>query len=522
MAMSPTKSIHENKNPGGKQGVFPSLDVRFKRFDGFKQESSKFATLVYGHAGKPKVLNYDLATLVKRGAFLTALSAKGTIFTMDIAVWQALGLYFSIAAVCGSAFFFLSTDADFDYTKLETVSNYLNMFIPFILGLYVSLTLQRWWELRTNGIGKVLDAAQNLVMICVALLPGVEFQEFHDQVLKYALASVSLVVQTVRNKENVEALGPKQECLLSAEEVEILIDIPIRPRPAVLWSWICAVTTKVMEEQGVPPGKHRDVLIECLKARDGISLIWTYLGTQLPFAYVHLVTFLVNLNNLVMAVKCGVIFAASLRDMNWIHAGSQVVFIFVVPLLYQGLLSVSYIIHDPFGEDLLDFPIMAFQEYCNEACLVFSNYTHKCPALQTDYGPPPTARMLALRKGLGRIMANREAEAEASKQKPPAPMPKDQQDGVDDTDGEVIESPLLDSLREQMRVKDELVACLQMQNSSLESNVAVVSTRLRTIESQLGRLPPAPMQPSSSQSWCSAPTIGADRETALSNAPNAI
>jgi hypothetical protein len=491
--------------PKGSTNVFPQIDARFQRFSNFKEESSTFATLVYGHAGKAKVLKYDVATLVKRGAFLTALSAKGTIFTMDAAVWYALVMYFAVSAGSFCLAYFTADKSDFDYTKLESVSNYLNMFIPFILGLYVSLVLARWWTLRTDGIGKVLDSAQNLILICVAVLPGQEFHEWHDQVLKYALASVSLVVQTVRNKGNIDMLAA--EGLLTSEEVTLLADTPIRPRPVVMWAWICAVCTKVFEEQGIAPGKARDVVAECVKARDGISLIWTYLGTQLPFAYVHLVTFLVNLNNLVMSIKCGVVAAASVRNENWIHAGSQLVFLGVVPLLYQGLLSVSYIIHDPFGEDMLDFPVMAFQEYMNEAACTFSHFTNKCPALSVEYGPPPSKRALSLRKGAGRAVADKEAAQEYAKE---SVGEAGAQDAVEDTDGEVTESPLIASLREQARVKDELIKSLTQQNKLLESNVAVVQSRLRSLEAQMTRLPPAPGQASR---WCAAPMTGYETDT---------
>ena len=43
-------------------------------------------------------------------------------------------------------------------------------------------------------------------------------------------------------------------------------------------------------------GKFRDIAGECRKARHGISVIWSYLRTQLPFAYVHLVARLANCN----------------------------------------------------------------------------------------------------------------------------------------------------------------------------------------------------------------------------------
>ena len=35
------------------------------------------------------------------------------------------------------------------------------------------------------------------------------------------------------------------------------------------------------------------------------------------------------------------------------------VMLFVVPLIYHGMLMITHNIHDPFGEDILDFPIVA-------------------------------------------------------------------------------------------------------------------------------------------------------------------
>merc|ERR1719456_52248 len=134
------------------------------------------------------------------------------------------------------------------------------------------------------------------------------------------------------------------------------------------------INSKLCDKINLPPGKYRDVAAECVGARNGISLIWTYLRTQLPFAYVHLVTFLVNLNNLVVSVKCGMVLSMAIKAEAWSQCVNQVLFLFVVPPLYQGLLGISHVIHDPFGEDLLDFPVMAFQEYNNEGALVITGH----------------------------------------------------------------------------------------------------------------------------------------------------
>merc|ERR1719181_1846662 len=46
--------------------------------------------------------------------------------------------------------------------------------------------------------------------------------------------------------------------------------------------------------------------------------------------------------------------------MDRLQIVNECLFVIVVPLVYDGLLAISYMIHDPFGEDMLDFPIAAY------------------------------------------------------------------------------------------------------------------------------------------------------------------
>merc|ERR1719235_1145872 len=53
---------------------------------------------------------------------------------------------------------------------------------------------------------------------------------------------------------------------------------------------------------------------------------------------------------------------------DWQRCSRELFLLIVVPVLYQGLLSISYMIHDPFGEDMLDFPVAAYTEYVSQSC----------------------------------------------------------------------------------------------------------------------------------------------------------
>jgi len=102
----------------------------------------------------------------------------------------------------------------------------------------------------------------------------------------------------------------------------------------------------------------------CGEARDSVDNIAMFLQTQLPFVYVHLITLLVDVNNVLFILKCGVISAVAFMARDWQQLCSEILTCTCVPILYRGLLSISYVIHDPFGEEILDFPIGGYAAYC--------------------------------------------------------------------------------------------------------------------------------------------------------------
>eukprot|EP00746_Dinoflagellata_sp_MGD_P009422 gnl/MRDRNA2_/MRDRNA2_119164_c0_seq1.p1 gnl/MRDRNA2_/MRDRNA2_119164_c0~~gnl/MRDRNA2_/MRDRNA2_119164_c0_seq1.p1 ORF type:complete len:508 (-),score=80.53 gnl/MRDRNA2_/MRDRNA2_119164_c0_seq1:15-1538(-) len=489
-----------NGLPNGADGTSKS-DAKFKRFNTLRQETNDFATFAYGHAGTAKILTYDLQNLIQSGAVRTAWSAKGTIFSEN-AMSKTLLMYFMIGVVtAGIMASILSADPDAKTGSddVENISAYLNGFIPLILGFYISVGLVRWWELREGGVGRILDASQNVILILSAFFPDPVWHDFKDQVLKYALASVTMLINAVRGNDSIDNLGPKRDYLLTEQELNILLDISYRSRPVVMWGWIYALVVKICDEEGVPAARQRDLSQQCVHARDAVSVVWTYLNTQLPFAYVHLVTLLVNVNNLVMAWKCGLVFAVSVFDGESQRAVNQLLYIFLVPMLYHGLLSISYIIHDPFGEDMLDFPIMAFQEYMNETAASIIDGTGKCPGLKLQWGWGPEAESGAV-KSEYLLPIKRESVtptsqgSQSGKNIPPVhePCPEAASKPVSKFESK----DLTELMMGQLQAKEDLVAILTEQNRSLknrnhalDSEVAQLHKRNQLLEAQLNGTP---------------------------------
>lgn len=328
-------------------------------------EKNKISTIAYGMAGKPKLLTYNLKYLVTWGGILTSFS-KGTVMTTDKAILQFLGIQFSVFGLVFLSVLFSVEDltsSNFETSGLVNLDRYFNGYIPFVLSLYIILTLYRWWIIRVHCLGLVFDCTSNLTAIFACILPGPAHANIRANVIKWGMASIFLLVKSARNEANLDGIVAKG--LLSAEEVARIEPMSLAGRPMTMFSWILRLAQETFEGAQAP-GPHAiqwcSVFEQCVLARDAIERVYTYLHTQIPFAYVHLIGLLVNLCSLVSAARCGVLFAVAVAHGDAVDATFEV-FNMVAPTLYNGLLAISYAIHDPLGEDMLDFPVAAFTEY---------------------------------------------------------------------------------------------------------------------------------------------------------------
>jgi hypothetical protein len=338
-----------------------------------KLERGLITTLAYGTAGKPKLLFYDLERLVKRGA-LSTMFVKGTVLTMDTGVLQNIAFNMLTAAIVavlavlsnsGAASGDAADGVDVG-SGLTLLSTYLNGFVPFVLGMYLSLALERWWKLRIAALGKVFDAVACTMMIVGRCCESEQSNPTRDQVLRYGLVSILLLVKAARGKEEINDLIAKE--YLRPSEAEILLSVMPFQRCMVVWSWIIVCCDEAFTAAKRPIGNTLVVAKQATKARDGIQTIHTYLHSQLPYAYVQLVSALVNISNTIFSMKSGYFFGKAFLQGDVNGMGIEVVMILLAPTSYAALLAITYSIEDPFGEDMLDFPIAAYTEYVAQCC----------------------------------------------------------------------------------------------------------------------------------------------------------
>jgi hypothetical protein len=305
---------------------------------------------------------------------------------MDATILKTVGTQLIMALMAGSVTLFVECERA-NLQGLIDLEASLGKFVPFLLSLWVSLALTRWWSLRTKALGEVFDASSNLCMIVSGVLPDTDkYHGLREQVLKYGMASVLLMVQAAREQSKLELCVEKG--FLTAAEIEIIRPFGLYQRAMMMWPWALKLVFHGFEECQLPLNIFNECIIQGLKARDGIDEIDTHLNTQVPLAYVHLICLLTSLAVICNTVRCGMLACISAKE--WYkgngsyseHAWSistETLYFLLVQITYQGLLGISYLLHDPFGDDVLDFPIQSLTDFTMLTCRALFKARY-CPA----------------------------------------------------------------------------------------------------------------------------------------------
>jgi len=316
------------------------------------------------------------------------MGASGTVFTMDMTALHNVIVQLGIMLVTAAITILpnlndLGQLKSLDLSPLQQLTKQMNQFVPFCLAYYVALSLSRWWAMRADAVGKVFDAFANVSMLVSCELHEKKWQDLRNQVAKYGIASVELLVQSATGKDNLKELVA-MDVLTPAEVEAVARKSHPYQRPMMMWAWIMRICVASLDHNKSPAPIAAKIIKHCCEAREGMAAIEHYLGTQLPFAYVHLITLLVNMQNIIFSILSGVTVAVNLGMQNVAGIIIQIVACFVVVLIYQSLLQITVHVQDPFGDDVLDFPIKSYTTYIATMIDAFFEAQLPCPVVAED------------------------------------------------------------------------------------------------------------------------------------------
>merc|ERR1719356_2211638 len=152
-------------------------------------------------------------------------------------------------------------------------------------------------------------------MILAAHLPQPSHREMKSLVLRYCLASLELTFMQAQGTDGVLG-GLVQQTLLTDDEKRKLEELVSKPQ--AVWVWIASIFQQLAERGRLSSRLLVALYDVCAKARTSVGRgqgAFSYLDTQLPFSYVHLLSVLVHLNNLAIATKCGVLVSIGIRNL---------------------------------------------------------------------------------------------------------------------------------------------------------------------------------------------------------------
>eukprot|EP00931_Biecheleriopsis_adriatica_P050255 TRINITY_DN29088_c0_g2_i1.p1 TRINITY_DN29088_c0_g2~~TRINITY_DN29088_c0_g2_i1.p1 ORF type:complete len:443 (-),score=88.59 TRINITY_DN29088_c0_g2_i1:126-1454(-) len=238
--------------------------------------------------------------------------------------------------------------------------DFLSGSLTFLLGLYISSAVSRWWDMRVRSLAVMWGAVDDLCLWAGAWLSSGSDADFAAQrlVRRYGLLAMRLLFkQADGTDEQLQALI--DEGLLLGKEADALQGKASKPQ--IIWVWMAKLWQQLLDSGRIPQSATNAPLImaKCVEGRGSAGLAFVYIGTQLPYAYSHLLSLVANVTQVLMAVAVGIACAGT--DTPLQAAPVPVARLLLFLTIFDGLLAITVRLENPFsGHDVMDFPNRAF------------------------------------------------------------------------------------------------------------------------------------------------------------------
>jgi len=335
-----------------------------------------------GSSGHGRSVRYNPARLA---SWSSLVNLYGTVFA-EPALWRIVGLCCAISMLVAAVVVFIPRIHAVDVDGLNYVNNVIRVLLAFILALYMSASVGRWWSSMTALAAFFEKVRQMHLALCAMNAP----QERVATVRRYCLLSSALLRYELRTMWERDAATLdkawaktvqlcRERAWLSAEEEPRLLAGHQEHRAEMVWSWIGSVLAAQIADltkAGAPPAAAR-VTALAAGCMHFLHKTKASVGFQIPLTYTHTVATLVHVNNLVLAFTSGMVLAISIQAAHrYDHAmehgetpgGKEIenrregfavsvqtflmrlFYLVISPLVYQAFLHIGSCMNDPFSD----------------------------------------------------------------------------------------------------------------------------------------------------------------------------
>jgi len=270
-----------------------------------------------------------------------------------------------------------------------SIVGYLTVIVGFMLGAYVGTSVNRWWAVRSDCIGGLWGAIDDMCLLLSSHMPSPSDHVYKERFLRLGLLSHALVLNQARGREDEKFLWRLVERGLMTEgELNVLKGKCSKPQ--VVWVWISQLIHGLDREGKI---RYPQIMVPefdamCAKGRTAIGNTFAYIDTQLPYVWVHMLSVIVTLISCVISLKAGLTLGYLIDEaqkhphvgLSMSHVFSEVCHVIVLPFAFAAFMLLGGVLANPLGEDFMDFPGFAYHCFMRDENSCFIQAGEETPS----------------------------------------------------------------------------------------------------------------------------------------------
>jgi len=243
--------------------------------------------------------------------------------------------------------------------KMRAFAMIMTNLAAFLLSFYTSISVTRWWTMRTAGVGGIKAAVVDIELL---LYQNVTKEEkVLSAVRRYGRASLFLICLWRGQHMSKMTEEMTKNDILTGHECEQLLKWN-HCLHETIWAWQAGIISMLYKEGKIKSDQLYTMLLQkCTDGRSAVQCVHTHLAVRIPMQYVHLLGILVKLHNLVLAIIMGFLFGAALRQSEVIICVQLFGRTLILPFLFNAVLLINAALSDPFDGSETDFPVPLYQ-----------------------------------------------------------------------------------------------------------------------------------------------------------------
>jgi hypothetical protein len=335
------------------------------------------------------LIDYEPAKL---SSFRVFCATKGTILKDPVLLMEQLLITLIFVCAAAPVYHFFRDDVaenrhgeetsirrwiDAQESKMRAFAMIITPFAAFLLSFYTAICVARWWTMRAGGIGGIKAATVGLELL---LYQNVTQEEkVLSAIRRYSRVSLMLIFLWRRKElDTMKEYFVSRE-LLTEHEADQLLSYN-HCLHETIWAWQGSIVTMLRNEGKIKSDPLYSLLLQrCTDGRQAVQLVHTHLAVRVPMQYIHLLGLLVKMHNFVLAVICGCLFGAALRNRETIICAQLFARTLILPFLFNAILLINCDLADPFEGGASDFPGPIYQGALGKDCKGFISASDNVP-----------------------------------------------------------------------------------------------------------------------------------------------